>query len=138
MRRLTPAEILSQVIFTQKDSGLPISNIVLMGIGEPLDNFDNVMRFLGTGQPPRRNEHRHTPYQPFHLRIGRKIDKLADLQLQLTLSVSLHAPDDETRSSIMPVNRAVGVDRLFESCRRYFEKPGAGFPYEYAMIDGGQ
>lgn len=65
-----------------------------------------------------------------------KIDKLADLQLQLTLSVSLHAPDDATRSSIMPVNRAVGVDRLFESCRRYFEKTGRRISYEYAMIDG--
>ncbi len=128
VRRLTPAEILSQVIFTQKDSGLPISNIVLMGIGEPLDNFDNNNAVLGTGQPPRRNEHRHTPYQPFHLRIGRKIDKLADLQLQLTLSVSLHAPDDATRSSIMPVNRAVGVDRLFESCRRYLKNRAPDFP----------
>lgn len=136
VRRLTPAEILSQVIFTQKDSGLPISNIVLMGIGEPLDNFDNVMRFLElVNHPDGMNiGMRHISLSTCGL--VEKIDKLADLQLQLTLSVSLHAPDDETRSSIMPVNRAVGVDRLFESCRRYFEKTGRRISYEYAMIDG--
>ena len=136
VRRLTPAEILSQVIFTQKDSGLPISNIVLMGIGEPLDNFDNVMRFLElVNHPDGMNiGMRHISLSTCGL--VEKIDKLADLQLQLSLSVSLHAPDDETRSSIMPVNRAVGVDRLFESCRRYFEKTGRRISYEYAMIDG--
>lgn len=136
VRRLTPAEILSQVIFTQKDSGLPISNIVLMGIGEPLDNFDNVMRFLElVNHPDGMNiGMRHISLSTCGL--VEKIDKLADLQLQLTLSVSLHAPDDETRSSIMPVNRSVGVERLFESCRRYFEKTGRRISYEYAMIDG--
>lgn len=136
VRRLTPAEILSQVIFTQKDSGLPISNIVLMGIGEPLDNFDNVMRFLElVNHPDGMNiGMRHISLSTCGL--VEKIDKLADLQLQLTLSVSLHAPDDATRSSIMPVNRSVGVDRLFESCRRYFEKTGRRISYEYAMIDG--
>ena len=136
VRRLTPAEILSQVIFTQKDSGLPISNIVLMGIGEPLDNFDNVMRFLElVNHPDGMNiGMRHISLSTCGL--VEKIDKLADLQLQLTLSVSLHAPDDETRTTIMPVNRAVGVERLFESCRRYFEKTGRRISYEYAMIDG--
>lgn len=136
VRRLTPAEILSQVIFTQKDSGLPISNIVLMGIGEPLDNFDNVMRFLElVNHPDGMNiGMRHISLSTCGL--VEKIDKLADLQLQLTLSVSLHAPDDATRSSIMPVNRSVGVERLFESCRRYFEKTGRRISYEYAMIDG--
>lgn len=64
------------------------------------------------------------------------IDRLAEEGLQLTLSVSLHAPDDETRSSLMPINRATGVDALFEACRRYFEKTGRRISYEYAMIDG--
>ena len=68
--------------------------------------------------------------------LTEKIDKLADYQLQLTLSVSLHAPDDETRSRIMPVNRSVGVEKLFAACRRYFEKTGRRISYEYAMIDG--
>ena len=136
MRRLTAAEILSQVIFTQKDSGLPISNIVLMGIGEPLDNFDNVMRFLElVNHPDGMNiGMRHISLSTCGL--VDKIDKLAELQLQLTLSVSLHAPDDATRSQIMPVNRAVGVERLFDCCRRYFETTGRRISYEYAMIDG--
>lgn len=136
VRRLTAAEILSQVIFTQKDSGLPISNIVLMGIGEPLDNFDNVMRFLElVNHPDGMNiGMRHISLSTCGL--ADKIDKLAELQLQLTLSVSLHAPDDATRSQIMPVNRAVGVERLFDCCRRYFETTGRRISYEYAMIDG--
>lgn len=136
VRRLTAAEILSQVIFTQKDSGLPISNIVLMGIGEPLDNFDNVMRFLElVNHPDGMNiGMRHISLSTCGL--VDKIDKLAELQLQLTLSVSLHAPDDATRSQIMPVNRAVGVERLFDCCRRYFEATGRRISYEYAMIDG--
>jgi 23S rRNA (adenine2503-C2)-methyltransferase len=136
VRRLTAAEILSQVIFTQKDSGLPISNIVLMGIGEPLDNFDQVMRFLElVNHPDGMNiGMRHISLSTCGL--TEKIDKLAALQLQLTLSVSLHSPDDETRSTIMPVNRAVGVEQLFDTCRRYFEKTGRRISYEYAMIDG--
>lgn len=136
VRRLTAAEILSQVIFTQKDSGLPISNIVLMGIGEPLDNFDNVMRFLElVNHPDGMNiGMRHISLSTCGL--VDKIDKLAELQLQLTLSVSLHAPDDATRSQIMPVNLAVGVERLFDCCRRYFETTGRRISYEYAMIDG--
>lgn len=136
VRRLTAAEILSQVIFTQKDSGLPISNIVLMGIGEPLDNFYNVMRFLElVNHPDGMNiGMRHISLSTCGL--VDKIDKLAELQLQLTLSVSLHAPDDATRSQIMPVNRAVGVERLFDCCRRYFETTGRRISYEYAMIDG--
>ena len=136
VRRLTPAEILSQVIFTQKDSGLPISNIVLMGIGEPLDNFDYVMRFLElVNHPDGMNiGMRHISLSTCGL--ADRIDQLADLQLQLTLSVSLHAPDDATRSTIMPVNRAIPVERLMQACRRYFEVTGRRISYEYAMIDG--
>ena len=136
VRNLTPAEMLDQVLFTQLDSGVPISNIVLMGIGEPLDNFDTVMRFLElVNHPDGLNiGMRHISLSTCGL-VDR-IDELADRQLQLTLSVSLHAPDDETRSKIMPVNRSVGVERLFRSCRRYFEKTGRRISYEYAMIDG--
>ena len=136
VRRLTAGEIVNQLIFTQKDSGLPVSNIVLMGIGEPLDNFDSVLRFLElVNHPDGMNiGMRHISLSTCGL--TEKIDKLADLQLQLTLSVSLHAPDDETRSKIMPVNRAFSVEQLFQSCRRYFEKTGRRISYEYAMIDG--
>ena len=135
-RDLTPAEMLDQVLFTQLDSGAPVSNIVLMGIGEPLDNFDTVLRFLElVNHPDGLNiGMRHISLSTCGL--VDKIDKLAAHRLQLTLSVSLHAPDDETRSRIMPVNKAVGVERLFAACRRYFETTGRRISYEYAMIDG--
>ena len=136
VRDLTPSEILDQVIFTQKECGESISNIVMMGIGEPLDNFDNVLRFLTlVNHPDGLNiGMRHISLSTCGL--IKKIDKLAPLGVQLTLSVSLHAPDDETRSRLMPVNRGVGVDALMETCRRYFETTGRRISYEYAVIDG--
>lgn len=136
VRDLTPSEMLDQVLFTQLDSGEEISNIVLMGIGEPLDNFDTVLRFLELVNSPEGMNigMRHISLSTCGL--VEKIDKLAQHQLQLTLSVSLHAPDDETRSRIMPVNKSVGVEKLFETCRRYFETTGRRISYEYAMIDG--
>ena len=136
VRDLTPAEMVDQVLFTQLDSGAEISNIVLMGIGEPLDNFDTVMRFLTLVNHPQGLNigMRHISLSTCGLTD--KIDKLAEYGLQLTLSVSLHAPDDETRSKIMPVNRSVGVEKLMASCRRYFQKTGRRISYEYAMIDG--
>lgn len=136
VRDLTPGEMVDQVLFTQLDSGEPISNIVLMGIGEPLDNFDTVIRFLTLiNHPDGMNiGMRHISLSTCGL--VEKIDKLAEYGLQLTLSVSLHAPDDETRSKIMPVNRSVGVDRLMDTCRRYFQTTGRRISYEYAMIDG--
>lgn len=136
VRDLTPAEMIAQVLFTQLDSGEPISNIVLMGIGEPLDNFDTVMKFLTLVNHPEGLNigMRHISLSTCGLTD--KIDKLAQYGLQLTLSVSLHAPDDETRSKIMPVNRSVGVEKLMETCRRYFQTTGRRISYEYAMIDG--
>lgn len=136
VRDLTPSEMIDQVLFTQLDSGEVISNIVLMGIGEPLDNFDTVMKFLTLVNHPEGMNigMRHISLSTCGL--VEKIDKLAQYGLQLTLSVSLHAPDDETRSKIMPVNRSVGVEKLMETCRRYFHTTGRRISYEYAMIDG--
>ncbi|BAK99518.1 hypothetical protein OBV_23200 [Oscillibacter valericigenes Sjm18-20] len=136
VRDLSPAELLDQVIYTQKDSGLPISNIVLMGIGEPMDNLDSVLKFLElVNHPDGLNiGMRHISLSTCGVIPG--IDRLADLGLQLTLSVSLHAPDGETRSKIMPVNRAYPVEDLFAACHRYFEKTGRRISFEYAMIDG--
>lgn len=136
VRNLTPAEMLDQVLFTQVDSGQPVSNIVLMGIGEPLDNMETVLRFLELVNSPDGLNigMRHISLSTCGL--IEQIDKLAQCQLQLTLSVSLHAPDDETRSQIMPVNRSTGVEALFSCCRRYFETTGRRISYEYAMIDG--
>jgi len=136
VRDLTVSELLDQVIFTGKDSGLEISNIVLMGIGEPMDNLDTVLKFLElVNHPDGLNiGMRHISLSTCGLIPG--IDRLAELGLQLTLSVSLHAPDNETRSRIMPVNRAYDVDSLFAACHRYFEKTGRRISFEYAMIDG--
>ena len=136
VRCLEPSELIDQVLFTQLDSGLPISNIVMMGIGEPLDNFDNVLKFLELVNHPDGLQigMRHISLSTCGL--VEKIDKLADLRLQLTLSVSLHAPDDPTRDKIMPVNRSCGVERLLGSCRSYFERTGRRISFEYAMIDG--
>ena len=136
VRDLTPAEMLDQVLFTQLDSGLEISNIVLMGIGEPMDNLDTVLRFLElVNHPDGMNiGMRHISLSTCGVIPG--IRRLADLGLQLTLSVSLHAPDSETRSKIMPVNRAYDVDELFAACHDYFKKTGRRISFEYAMIDG--
>ena len=136
VRDLSPGEMLEQVIFAQADGGVPVSNIVLMGIGEPLDNFDNVLRFLELVNHPLGLNigMRHISLSTCGLIPG--IRRLGELELQLTLSVSLHAPDGETRSRIMPVNRAYGVDELFEACHGYFDKTGRRISFEYAMIDG--
>ncbi len=136
VRNLTAGEILDEVLFSEKDSGLPISNIVLMGIGEPLDNFDHVMAFLELINCP---EGRNIGMRRISLStcgLTERMDELAERDLQLTLSVSLHAPDDETRSRIMPANRGRGVDELFKKCASYYEKTGRRISFEYAMIDG--
>ena len=136
VRRLEPHEMLDQVLFTQIDSGLPVSHIVLMGIGEPLDNFDNVLRFLELVNSPEgmNISMRHISLSTCGL--VPKIDKLAEHKLQLTLSVSLHAPTNEIRSTIMPVNKAYPVEALLAACRRYYEATGRRISFEYAMIHG--
>ena len=136
VRRLEPFEMLDQVLFTQVDSGLPVGHIVLMGIGEPLDNFDNVMRFLElVNSPDGMNiSMRHISLSTCGLVPG--IDRLAEKKLQLTLSVSLHAPTDEIRNTIMPVNKAYPTEELLEACRRYYATTGRRISFEYAMING--
>lgn len=136
VRCLKPSEILDEVMFSQIDSGKPISNIVLMGIGEPLDNFDNVMRFLKLVNHPNGMNIGMRHISLSTCGITEKFDDLAAKNLQLTLSVSLHAPDDETRSRIMPANRGRGVDELMDCCKKYYEKTGRRISFEYAMIDG--
>ncbi len=136
VRGLRPSEILDEVMFSQIDSGKPISNIVLMGIGEPLDNFDNVMRFLELVNHPQGMNIGMRHISLSTCGITEKFDELAERDLQITLSVSLHAPDDETRSRLMPANRGRGVDELMKCCRRYYEKTGRRISFEYAMIDG--
>ena len=136
VRDLTPAEMLDQVLFTQLDSGVEISNIVLMGIGEPMDNLDNVLKFLQlVNHADGMNiGMRHISLSTCGVIPG--IKRLAELKPQLTLSVSLHAPDGETRSKIMPVNRPYPVEDMFAACHEYFKKTGRRISFEYSMIDG--
>ena len=136
VRKLEPFEMLDQVAFTQRDSGLPISHIVLMGIGEPLDNFENVMRFLELV-----NSEKGLNISMRHISLSTcglvpKIDQLAAKKLQLTLSVSLHAPNDEIRRTIMPVSRAYPIEELLDACRRYYAATSRRISFEYAMIQG--
>ena len=136
VRRLEPYEMLDQVMFTQADSGLPVSHIVLMGIGEPLDNFDNVMRFLElvNSEDGMNISMRHISLSTCGL--VPKIDTLAQKKLQISLAVSLHGPNDEIRNHIMPVNKAYPIDVLLAACRRYYEATSRRIHFEYAMIDG--
>ena len=136
VRRLEPHEMLDQVLFTQVDSGLPVSHIVLMGIGEPLDNFDNVMRFLElVNSPDGMNiSMRHISLSTCGL--VPKIDELAKRKLQISLAISLHGPNDEIRNRIMPVNKAYPSEELLQACRRYYAATSRRIHFEYAMIDG--
>ena len=134
VRDLSASEMLDEVIRTGLAAGTAVTGVVLMGIGEPLDNFDNVMRFLALVNDPA-----GANIGMWHISLStcglvEAIDKLAQLHLQLTLSVSLHAPDDETRSKLMPVNARYGVDELYEACRRYFAVTGRRISFEYAMV----
>lgn len=135
-RSLTAGEILNQVIYAQKDIGERISNIVMMGIGEPLDNYDNVIKFL------------HNVNHPDGLNIGYrhislstcglvdKINKLAEEKLPITLSVSLHAPNNAIRDKIMPVNKKYRIEELINACKSYINTTGRRISFEYSLISG--
>ena len=135
-RNLSAGEIIGQLMTVQKDLGERISNIVMMGIGEPLDNYDEVLKFLEIVNHPSGLNigHRHITLSTCGL--VPKIKDLADRQLQITLSVSLHAADDETRSEIMPVNRRYSISQLMEACRYYIKKTNRRISFEYTLISG--
>ena len=136
VRDLMPSEMLGQVYAVSKYLNVHIDSIVMMGIGEPLDNFDNVMRFLELIRHPKgiNLSHRHISLSTCG--VVPKIDELADKKLQLTLSISLHACDNETRDKIMPVNHKYKIEQLLSSCKSYFAKTGRRISYEYSLISG--
>ena len=136
IRDLRAGEILGQIIVAQADLGERISNIVMMGIGEPFDNYDNVIRFLKivTDKKSLNIGARHISVSTCGLVDG--IEKLMNEDLQITLSISLHAYSDEIRSSIMPVNKKYSIDQLLTSCRKYFDKTGRRISFEYTLICG--
>lgn len=133
-RHLTPSEMLSEIYTAQADLNIRISHIVLMGTGEPLDNYDNVMRFLElvTDEKGLNISMRHISLSTCG--VVPRIYDLADRKLGLTLSVSLHAPNDYIRSQSMPVNKKWGVDELLKACRYYTETTSRRISFEYAMI----
>ena len=134
VRSLTAGEMVDEVLFSEMYSDLKVSNIVLMGIGEPLDNLEQVLKFLRLISAPegRNIGMRHITLSTCGL--PEKMDLLAAEQLPITLTVSLHAPDDETRSKIMPSNRGVSV--LMDACERYYQATGRRISFEYSMISG--
>lgn len=135
-RNLTPSEMLAQIQAAQIDTGIRISNVVMMGMGEPLDNYQNVLRFLELVSS---DEGLNIGMRHISLSTCGIVDKiydLADKKLQLTLSVSLHAPNDEIRSRTMPVNHKWNIDELLKACRYYGNLTGRRISFEYAMISG--
>ncbi len=136
VRNLTAGEIIGQVMTVQKDLGERISNIVMMGMGEPLDNFENVLRFLENVNNPLGLNigHRHISLSTCGL-VDR-IKELADKELQITLSISLHATNDAKRSEIMPVNRKYNIKALIDACNYYIEKTNRRISFEYTLISG--
>lgn len=134
-RDLTASEMIAQIEAAQKDLDIRISNVVLMGMGEPLDNYDNVVRFLKivSSEQSLNIGTRHISLSTCG--VVPKIYELADLKLQITLSVSLHAPVDEIRSTTMPVNNVYNIQKLIDACKYYIRKTNRRITFEYAMID---
>lgn len=135
-RSLNAGEILSQLYMAQRDIGERISHIVLMGMGEPLDNFDNVMRFLELVTDEKGVNISMRNISLSTCGIVPKIEELLDKHLQLTLSISLHAPSDEIRSRIMPINKSYPVDGLLKVCKRYTQETSRRISFEYSMLSG--
>ncbi len=136
VRNLNPSEILSQVYAVQRDNGIRVSHIVMMGMGEPLDNYDNVIKFLTLVNDSRGPEISMRHISLSTCGIVPKIYDLMELDLQLTLSVSLHAPNDEIRSSMMPVDKKWNIAELIKACRTYTEKTSRRISFEYALVNG--
>ena len=136
VRNLVPAEILHQVYAAERDLGVRVSHVVLMGMGEPLDNYENVLRFLSliTDENGKNLSMRHISLSTCG--IVPKIYALMELDLQLTLSVSLHAPTNEIRSAMMPVNKKWDLDALMEACRAYTARTSRRISFEYALVRG--
>lgn len=136
VRNLSAAEMMGQIETAQRDTGVRVSSVVLMGMGEPLDNYEQVVRFLRmlSQEGGVHIGMRHISLSTCGVVPG--IYRLMEEQIPLTLSISLHAPNDRLRSVTMPVNRRWGIEELLEACRRYIDATGRRISFEYAMIDG--
>lgn len=128
--------MLEEIYAVERDSGVKVGSLVLMGIGEPLDNFDNVMKFLEILSSP---EGKNLSLRHVSLSTCGIVERIYDLmerKLGITLSISLHASDNETRSKIMPINRKYSIEELLTACKKYFEITGRRISFEYALING--
>lgn len=135
-RNLLPAEMESQLHIAQKDLNIRISHIVLMGIGEPLDNYDNVIKFIKTVNNDKGLNISMRDITLSTCGVVPKMYDLANEQMPITLTLSLHAPNDKIRSSMMPVNDKWGVDEAIAACKNYAEKTGRRVSFEYTLING--
>lgn len=135
-RDLLPGELIGQIICVQKDLGQRISNVVMMGIGEPFDNFDNVVKFIELVNAPEGLNIGQRHISISTCGVVPKIRELAELKLQITLLISLHAPDDKKRSEIMPINKKYPISELLSACDYYINKTGRRISFEYTLISG--
>ncbi len=136
LRNLTPGEMLNQIYLIEKDAKVDISNIVLMGSGEPLDNYDNVLKFLNIIHEPKGHNISYRNITLSTCGVVPRIYDLAKENLPITLSISLHSPFDEYRANIMPIAKAYKIDELMKACRYYEESTGRRMTFEYTLIDG--
>lgn len=136
VRSLTASEILSQIHAAQRDRDIRVSHVVLMGMGEPLDNFDNVMRFLDLVSDDKGLNIGMRNISLSTCGLVPRIYDLMDRKYQLTLSISIHAPNNAIRSEIMPVNKRYPIETLLRACRDYTDKTGRRISFEYTMMHG--
>lgn len=135
-KNLSPGEMLEEIYQIQKNTGERVSNIVLMGSGEPLDNYENVVKFLELISDEKGLNISQRNITLSTCGIVPKIKELADLKLQITLAISLHAYDDETRKELMPIANAYTIDEILEACKYYFDKTGRRISFEYSLVAG--
>lgn len=135
-RHLTPSEMLDEIYRIQQDTGERVSNIVLMGSGEPLDNYDNVMRFLTLISDENGLNISQRNITLSTCGLVPRIKELADKRLQITLAISLHASDDETRRELMPIAKVYSISEILDACKYYFEKTGRRLTFEYSLVAG--
>ena len=134
IRSLSAGEIIEQILAVQRDTNMRVSNIVFMGIGEPLDNYDNVMKFLDLISDEKGLNISQRNITLSTCGLVPKIYELADRQVQITLALSLHASDDDTRKTLMPVANKYKIKEILEACKYYFEKTGRRLTFEYSLV----
>lgn len=135
-RNLLPSEMLEEIYAIQRISGEKVSNIVLMGSGEPLDNYDNVLRFIDLVTDERGLNISNRNITLSTCGLVPMIYRLAEDKRQLTLAISLHASNDETRKELMPVANKYSIHEILQACRYYFDKTGRRISFEYSLVAG--